>query len=59
MSNQLNWPQVDNNQVVEISKDDQNQMDAHELNLECHSKRVEHLLKDISALHFYLIYKNF
>jgi len=33
-------------------KDDQSKLDAHELNLECHSKGVEYLLmQDISAVH--------
>ena len=40
MSIQLNWLQVDTNQVVENLKDDQRKFDAPELNVECHSKGV-------------------
>ena len=38
MSNQLNLPQVDSNQVLETSKDDQWKQDAPELNFESHGK---------------------
>ena len=45
MSNQLNLPQVDSNQVVQTSKNVQWEQDAPELNFESHSKASEYLCK--------------
>jgi hypothetical protein len=45
MSNQLNLPQVNSIQVVEISKDDQWKQDAPELNFESHIEGSEYFCK--------------
>ena len=45
MTNHLNLPQMDSNQVKEISKDDQWKQDGPELNLQLHSKGSENVCK--------------
>ena len=45
MTNHLNLPQVDSNQVKEISKDDQWKQDGPEHNLQLHSKGSENVCK--------------
>jgi hypothetical protein len=45
MTNHLNLPQVDSNQVKEISKDDQWKQDGPELNFQPHSKGSENVCK--------------
>ena len=46
MTNHLNLPQVDSNQVEETSKDDQWKQDGPELNFQPHSKGSENVCKE-------------